>query len=165
LQTLSITDRMLATPILGPSLAWLGFHAAGLALHVRPLRELILGKRVGLNVSDAKVAVRRITYGTTWRSFATEQRRLVTYARCLHHGLSQLTCPILIVAGTGDRIAAPRVVTALASRLPGAEIITTNNGHLIPIYDPDAVAGAVLRALRCDYRNSPSASPATRDLS
>lgn len=163
-QTISITDRMLSTPILGPSLAWLGFHAAGLALHVGPLRELILGKRVGLNVSEAKAAVRRITHRTTWRSFATEQRRLVTYARCLHHGLSQLSCPILIVGGADDPIAAPRVVTALARRLPGAEIITTDTGHLIPIDDPDAVANAVLRVLRSDCRNSSSASPANPDL-
>jgi pimeloyl-ACP methyl ester carboxylesterase len=163
-QTISITDRVLAMPIFGPSLAWLGFRAGGLALHVGRLRELIMGKRVGLNVSDAKVAVHRITYGTTWQSFATEQRRLVTYARCLHHGLSQLSCPILIVAGTDDPIAPPRVVAELARRLPGADIITTETGHLIPIDDPDAVASAVLRALRSDYRNPVSAASSNRDL-
>jgi pimeloyl-ACP methyl ester carboxylesterase len=163
-RSISITDRILATPILGPSLAWLGFHAAGLALRVGPLRDRILNKLVKLSGTDAKHVARRISHGTPWRSFATEQRRLVTYARCLHHGLDQLTCPILIVAGTADPVAAPRLVTALAKRLPGAETITTDTGHLIPIDDPEAVTTAILRALRSDYRNSFSATAANAYL-
>ena len=159
-QSISITDRVLATPILGPGLAWLGFHAAGLALHVGPLRDRILTKLVGVSGTDANQVARRISHGTTWRRFATEQRRLVTYARCLRHGLNQLTCPILVITGTNDPIAAPRLVTALARRLPGAEIITTDTGHLIPIDDPEAVTTAILRALRIDYRNSLSVSAA-----
>jgi hypothetical protein len=88
-QTISTTDRVLATPIRGSALAWLGFHAAGLALCVGPLRDRTLNKLV-----------------------------------------------------------------------PNAEIITTDTGHLIPIDDPDTVTTAILRALRSDYRNSLSASPA-----
>jgi pimeloyl-ACP methyl ester carboxylesterase len=158
-QSISITDRVLATPILGSSLAWLGFHAASLALRVGPLRDQIRNQLVGSSATDAKQAARRISHSRTWRSFAAEQRRLVTYARCLHHGLNQLTCPILVVAGTDDPIAAPRVVTALAKRLPGAEILVTDTGHLIPIDDPDAIATAILRALRSDYRNGLSTRP------
>jgi pimeloyl-ACP methyl ester carboxylesterase len=157
-QSISITDRVLATPIVGPSLAWLGFHAAGLALRVGPLRDRTLKTLVGLSRSEAEQVARRITHGRTWRSFSIEQRRLVTYSRCLHDGLNRLTCPILIVAGMGDPIAAPRVVTALARRLPSAEVITTDTGHLIPIDDPEAVTTAILRALRSDYRNSLSGS-------
>ncbi|MDT7730109.1 MAG: hypothetical protein QOK45_362 [Mycobacterium sp.] len=153
-QSISLTDRVLAAPIVGPSLAWIGFRAAGLALHIAPLRQRILGKRVGLSASHARQVVHRLTYGTAWRSFITEQQHLVTDARRLRHGLSQLDCPIFIVAGKRDHVATGRVITALSRRLPGSDIITTDTGHLIPIDDPDAVAHAVLRALRCDYRKS-----------
>ncbi|HEY2297427.1 MAG TPA: alpha/beta hydrolase [Jatrophihabitans sp.] len=153
-ESISIIDRVLATPILGPSLAWLGFHTAGLALRIGPLRDRVLTRLVGLSGTDAKKVAHRVSDGRTWRTFATEQRRLVTYARCLHHGLNQLTCPIIVINATDDPIAAPRLVSALARRLPGAEIITTDTGHLVPIDDPDAVTTAILRALRVDYRKS-----------
>jgi hypothetical protein len=117
-----------------------------------------------LTGSDAKQIARRISHGRTWRSFATEQRRLVTHARCLHLGLNQLTCPILVINGTNDPTAAPQVVAALVRQLPNAEIITSDGGHLIPIDDPDAVTAAILRALRRDYRNSVSARPANGSI-
>jgi pimeloyl-ACP methyl ester carboxylesterase len=153
-QSISLTDRVLAAPIVGPALAWLGFRAAGLALHIAPLRQRILGKRVGLSGNDARQFVHRLTHGTAWRTFIAEQQHLVTDARRLHLGLSQLDCPIFIVAGKRDHVATGRVIAALSRRLPGSDIITTDTGHLIPIDDPDAVAHAVLRALRCDYRRS-----------
>ena len=101
-QSISITDRALATPILGPSLTWLAFHSLRRALRISPLRDLILTKLVAFSGIEAKQVARRISDGTTWRDFITEQRRLVTYARCLHCGLNQLTCPILIVTGTEE---------------------------------------------------------------
>jgi pimeloyl-ACP methyl ester carboxylesterase len=145
-QSISLTDRLLAAPLLGPCLTWLGFRAAGLALHVPALRQRILSTRVGLSVSDVKRVVRRLTCGTTWRTVSLEQRRLVTDARRLHETLSRIRCPVLIVAGTRDDIATPQSVITLGRRLPGAEVITTDTGHLIPIDAPDAVASAVLSA-------------------
>jgi pimeloyl-ACP methyl ester carboxylesterase len=152
-QTIGVADRVLATPLLGASLAWLGFRGAGLALRIGPLRQLILTKVIGPNPGDTGQIARQLADGRTWRNFATKHRRLVSYARCLQHGLSQLSCPVFIVAGTHDPIAAPRVVDALARRLPGARTVTTETGHLVPIDDPDAVADTILGALRIDYRN------------
>ena len=145
-QSISLTDRLLAAPLIGPGLTWLGFRVAGLALHIPALCQRILSARAGLSVSDVKLIVRRLTYGTTWRSFALEQRRLVTDARRLHQTLSRIRCPVLIVAGTRDEIATPWAVTNLGRRLHGSQVITTNTGHLIPIDAPDAVASAVLSA-------------------
>jgi pimeloyl-ACP methyl ester carboxylesterase len=145
-QSTSLADRLLAAPVLGPWLTWLGFRAAGLALHLPALRQRILTARVGLGVSDVKRVVRGLTYGTTWRSFVLQQRRLVTDARRLHETLSRIRCPVVIVAGTRDDIATPLAVTDLGRRLPGSEVITIDTGHLIPIDAPDVVASAVLSA-------------------
>ena len=163
LQSISIADRLLAAPMLGPVMTCLGFRLAGLTLHLPALRRAILTTRAGLNARDAKQFVRHITFGSTWRTFASEQRRLVSDARRRNQQLSRIDCPVLIVDGTHDRIVAPRTGTALRRLLPGSEVITSAaTGHLIPIDDPDSVADAVLRALRYEYRTSLSARPFKR---
>jgi pimeloyl-ACP methyl ester carboxylesterase len=151
---ISATDRALAAPILGPTLTWLGFRATGLALHMPVLRRRILTDRIGLGENDADEVVRRITRGEVWRSFSVEQRHLVTDAQLIEESLAGITCPVVIVAGTRDRIVRPRIVAALARQLPESNLITADAGHLIPSDNPDAVVNAVLRALRWQYRNS-----------
>jgi pimeloyl-ACP methyl ester carboxylesterase len=163
LQSVRIADRLLAAPILGTVVSCLGFRLAGLALHLPALRRGILTTRVGLNAGDAKQFVHDITFGSTWRTFASVQRRLASDVRRRNQQLSRIHCPVLSVAGTHDRIIAPRTGNALRRLLPDAEVITTTaTGHLIPIDDPDSVADAVLRALRCEYRTSLSARPFKR---
>lgn len=163
LQSISIAGRLLATPMLGPVATCLGFRLAGLALYLPALRRAILTTRAGLNSRDAKQFVRHITFGSTWRTFASEQRRLISDARRRNQQLSRIDCPVLIVDGTHDRIVARRTETALRRLLPGSEVITTAAaGHLIPLDDPDSVADAVLRALRHEYRTSLSSRPFKR---
>jgi pimeloyl-ACP methyl ester carboxylesterase len=160
-QSISLTDRLLGAAVLGPAVTCLGFRAAGLALHIPVLRRRILITGAGLNAGEATEVVRRITYGSTWRSFTIEQRRLLSDAHRRHQQFRRIDCPILIIAGTHDRIVAARTVTTLHKRLPGSTMTTTATGHLIPIDDPDSVADAVLRALRYEYRNSLSTRPST----
>lgn len=163
LQSISLADRLLAAPVLGPVVTCLGFRLAGLALHLPALRRGILTTRAGLNACDAKQFVRHITFGSTWRTFASEQRRLVNDTRRRNQQLSRIDCPVLIVDGSHDRMVGPRTGTALRRLLLGSEVTTTaTTGHLIPIDDPDSVADAVLRALRYEYRTSLSARPFTR---
>jgi pimeloyl-ACP methyl ester carboxylesterase len=160
LHSISIVDRLLAAPMLGPVVTCLGFRLTGLALHLPALRRGILTTRAGLNARDAKQFVRHVTFGSAWRTFVSVQRRLVSDARRRNQQLSRIGCTVLIVGGTHHRILAPRTGTALRRLLPGAEVITTAaTGHLIPIDDPDSVADAVLRALRYEYRSSLSARP------
>ncbi len=148
------TDRALAAPVLGPTLSWLGFRTAGLALHLPTLRRRVLMGRIGLSATDADHVVRRLTRGPVRCSFTVEQRRLVADARLLEGRLTDITCPVVIVAGTRDRIVRPRVVAALVGQLPASKLMTTDSGHLVPVDDPDAVVTAVLHALRWQYRES-----------
>jgi pimeloyl-ACP methyl ester carboxylesterase len=163
LQSISIADRLLAAPVLGTVVTCLGFRLAGLALHLPALRRAILTTRAGLNARDAKQFVRHVAFGSTWRTFAGAQRRLVSDARRRNQQLSRIDCPVVIVDGTYDRIVARRTETALRRLLPRSEVITTAaTGQLIPLDDPDSVADAVLRALRHEYRTSLSARPFKR---
>jgi len=157
------THRILAAPYLGPAVTWLGFRTAGLALQVPALRQRILIDRIGLSATDAEDVVRRITRGEVWRSLTHEQRRLAADAHLLQQRLGAIQCPAVIVAGTRDRIVRPRVVAAMARRLPESSLTTTDAGHLIPTDDPEAVVNAVLRALRWEYRKSLSSRPGSSD--
>lgn len=161
---ITVTDHLLAAPLIGPALTWSGFRAAGLALHIPPLRQRILTDRIGLSPTEGKEVVHRITHGQVWRSFTVEQRHLVTDAHRLQERFCEIHCPVVIVAGTRDRIARPRLVATLARQLPESTITKTDTGHLIPIDDPETVVKAVLRALQWDCRNplgSPGAAKAT----
>jgi pimeloyl-ACP methyl ester carboxylesterase len=139
-------DRVLATPFLGATVTWLAFRVAGAALHVPSLRRRLLLKRAGLTAAQADRAVRSFSRGPTWRRFTVEQRQLVGDAQRVRRLLDQVACPTYIVAGRGDRIAPFPIVSGLVAQLAGAQLITSDAGHLIPIDDPDAVLDAVQRA-------------------
>jgi len=139
-------DRLLAARGLGPTLAWLGFRGAGLALRQSWLRRRLLVDRGGLSTEQAAEVVRGFERGDAWRVFAIEQRRLVCDARRFHRLLGEIHCPTFVIAGRDDRIASWASVCALAERLRGSRLIATDTGHLIPIEDPAAVLNAVLRA-------------------
>jgi pimeloyl-ACP methyl ester carboxylesterase len=142
----TVIDRVLAAPIIGPALSWVGFRLAGLALHIPALRAQILTRRFGLTVSDAKKVVRSLTYGKSWHSFTAEQRRRVTAAHQLKRHFSEIRCPVVIVSGASDRGVHSHNVAAMAKKLPAASIITTDAQQVVPIDDPETVVKAVLQA-------------------
>ena len=148
----TVTDRVLAAPFIGSAVTWLGFRAAGLALLIPPLRTRILIDRFGLTVGEAKEVARRFIHGEVWRSFTVEQQRLVGEADRLQERLGDIRCPVVIVAGTRDRVVRPHVVAAMARRLPTEGVITTDAGHLVPMDDPETVVQAVFRALTVALR-------------
>ncbi len=141
------TDRLLAAPIIGPVLSWVGFRTAGLALHIPALRTQILTRRFGLTVTQAKKVVRSLTHGKSWRSFTAEQRRLVAEARQLQERLREIRCPTVIVAAARDRGFHRDDVAAMAKQLPAANIITTDAEHVVPIDDPQTVVKAIIQTL------------------
>jgi pimeloyl-ACP methyl ester carboxylesterase len=145
--TVTRTDRILAARIIGPALSWVGFRAAGLALHIPALRAQILTRHCGLSVTDAKKVVRSLSYGKSWRSFTAEQRRLVTAANQLQKQFSEIRCPVVIVTAARDRGLHPHNVAAMAKQLPAANIITTDAQHVVPTDHPETVVvKAVLQA-------------------
>ena len=157
LLSIRVVDRLLAAPMLGPVVTYLGFRVVGLALYLPALRRAALVDGAGLSALDAKALVREIAFGTMWRKFARQVRRLVREARQGNQQVAGIDCPVLIVVGDRDRTAR-RPGRAVRRLLPAAEVVpTAAAGHLIPIDDPDCVADAVLRALRREYRASLSA--------
>jgi 3-oxoadipate enol-lactonase len=52
--------------------------------------------------------------------------------------LPRIACPVLVAGGKYDGIAPPAVVTALAERIPGAELRFFEGGHLFMLEDKTA---------------------------
>ncbi len=142
-----MTDRLLAAPVIGPALSWIGFRAAGLALHIPALRSRMLTRRFGLSAADAKKVVRSLTYGESWLRFTAEHRRLVTAAHQLQKLLGEIRCPVVTVTAAGGRGLDPHHVTALVKRVPTANLNTTDAQHVVPLDDLETVVTAVLEAL------------------
>jgi pimeloyl-ACP methyl ester carboxylesterase len=155
------TDRLLAAPLVGPTLSWLGFRTAGIVLRLPPVRRRVLTVRAGLSPTQADDVLAHLTRGHTWRSFTIEQRHFVAEAHRMRRRIGDVTCPVVIVAGVRDRLTRPKVVSDLAKQLPTARVRKVDAGHLIPLDHPRSVVSAVLDVLAWEYRISLIAQPRT----
>jgi 3-oxoadipate enol-lactonase len=57
--------------------------------------------------------------------------------------LPAISCPVLVTGGRHDGIAKPEVVTALASRIPGAQLDFFEGGHLFMLEDKNTYPAMV----------------------
>jgi pimeloyl-ACP methyl ester carboxylesterase len=142
-------DRVLAAPILGPSLAWLGFRGLGVLLSLRPLGTWLVVRRTGVDPAQLVEVLDRLRHGTVWRSFLTEQRALLRCWSRLLTLLPTITAPAAILAGTQDPLVRPSAALALHRALAGSSLHCAPGGHLIPAHTPAAVARLALEAARC----------------
>jgi pimeloyl-ACP methyl ester carboxylesterase len=60
--------------------------------------------------------------------------------------LADIRCPTLVVAGAEDQLRSPEEARELADGIPGARLeVVPGAGHLIPLEQPQALAGAIAR--------------------
>lgn len=84
--------------------------------------------------------------GTAWASFSVEQRALLDETPALEAALATLDLPVAVVAGRRDRVVPPKAARALASAIPGAELIWVEGaGHLLHWDAADRLAEVVRR--------------------
>ncbi len=140
-----MTDRVLAAPVIGPALSWIGFRTAGLALHNPALRVRMLQRGCGLSATNAKKVVHSLTYGKSWYRFTAEQRRLVTAAHQLQRLLGEIRCPVVTVTAARGRGLHPHNVTAMVKQIPAPNLITTDAQHVVPVDDLETIVKAVLQ--------------------
>jgi len=139
--SVSTSDRILGLPVVGDVLTLGGVVALG----VRPLRRLfaLWGAPTDHSAADRAPAD---GWWTSWRSFVAEQRALLAELPRVTAGLPTISAPTVVVIGEADRIVRPSSQEALASAVPGAEVVRVlRAGHLLPHERPDEVAAAVVR--------------------
>jgi pimeloyl-ACP methyl ester carboxylesterase len=142
-------DRVLAAPILGPALTWLGFRGLGALLSYRRLGTLLIVRRMGIDPAALSELLERLQHGTVWRSFLTEQRALLRCWPGLLKLLPAITTPAAVLAGTRDCLVRPSTALAFHRALEGSSVHWARGGHLIPAHSPAAVAELVLKVVRC----------------
>lgn len=57
--------------------------------------------------------------------------------------LAAIRCPVLVLAGTHDKLRPPSFVRDVAARIRGARYCEIDSGHVMPAQAPDAMLGAM----------------------
>jgi len=75
--------------------------------------------------------------------FHTDLTVCNAYARSLEN-LSAIRGPLLVIAGTRDRMTAPKAAKAVADSVPGSRLVNiAGSGHALMTEKPDAVLDAL----------------------
>jgi pimeloyl-ACP methyl ester carboxylesterase len=139
------SDRILAAPVLGESIAALVIGGAGLVLGRNRVQSLAQ-RRLPEPAREAVDQLTRLTRGgaSVWRSFAVEQRALFSELDGLAAGLAAIRAPTAVVHGRADRLVPLVVAEAMAAGIPGSTLdLVPGAGHLLPLDHPAAVAAAI----------------------
>lgn len=79
------------------------------------------------------------SYATIWRMLATAD---------MNAELARITCPVLVIGGSLDRVRPPPAAQAVADRIPGARYTEIRTGHYMAVQTPDLFAETIDAFLR-----------------
>jgi pimeloyl-ACP methyl ester carboxylesterase len=145
--SLNRLDHLLATPLLGPTLAALGPAGAGVALQADPMRRRI-STELGLDEEYLGRAGAALLRPATWRVFGFEQRMLIRELPALERRLAAISAPTTVVSGTADRIVTPSSARRLAAQIRGGELVQLPGAeHLLPQQRPAELAEIIVGAI------------------
>src|SRR5262249_11677932 len=133
-RAVGLVDRLLALPGIGSLASRAGFAALRASLGVRPLRAALAHGVTRVEPAPLERSRRRLLAPAAARSFAEEQRRLVTETPALEAVLGSIRAPTTVVVGEDDRLVPPAAAQALAQQIDGAELVEVPKaGHLLPL--------------------------------
>ena len=143
-KALTVADRILAAPLLRGGYAR---AADRLGARVARFAETTSGSR--LQPQAREVLRQRLAAMSTdqWIAYAVEQRAFVHEAPALARQLEAVAVPAVVAVGRRDVIVSPRAQLDLAARLPQAELIEHDGGHLVQLESPELVAQVVQRTV------------------
>ena len=149
--SLDVTDRLLALPVIGDILTVAGLLALGEVLpKVRRLAPRVperYREQFRSALPDQGVlGGERGALGRHRRTFVAEQRALVDELATVHITLGRLRVPTAVVVGTWDLVVRPSSGRPLAAAVPGAELVElAGSGHFVARDAPDALSDVVAR--------------------
>ena len=140
-RAVGLFDRLLALRGIGSVASRAGFAALRASFNVRPLRAAVAHGVSGVERAQLERSMRHLLAPGTARSFAREQRSLVTETPALEAVLGSIRAPTTVVVGEDDRLVSPAAAHALAGQIDGAELVEVpKTGHLLPLTAPQALA-------------------------
>ena len=137
-------DRLLATPLVGPTISTATLAGAGAALQAEPLRRRV-SAGLGLDDDYLQTTGRALLRPATWRVFAFEQRMLIRQLPVLEQRLAAISSPTTVVRGTADRVVTPSSTSRLAAQIRGGELVQLPGAtHLLPQQHPAELAEIIV---------------------
>ena len=79
------------------------------------------------------------SYAAVWRMLANAD---------MQAELSRLSCPVLVIGGSLDRVRAAPISEGIAKSIPGARYIELRTGHYMAVQTPDLLADCIDEFLR-----------------
>jgi len=79
------------------------------------------------------------SYATIWRMLAAAE---------MQDELARLTCPVLVIGGSFDRVRPPPLAQDVARRIPGARYTEIRTGHYMAVQTPDLLFECIDEFLR-----------------
>ncbi len=149
--SLDVTDRLLALPVVGDVLAVVGLLALGEVLpKVRRLAGRVPERyraRFRSALPDQGVlGGDRGALGRHRRTFVAEQRALLDEMPVVGAALDRVTVPTAVVTGEWDLVVRPASGRTLATAIPGAELVELDGaGHFVARDAPAELAAVVAR--------------------
>jgi pimeloyl-ACP methyl ester carboxylesterase len=149
--SLDVTDRLLAVPVMGDALAVGGLVALGEVLpRVRRLAPRVPSRvrRQFLSVlpDQGVLGGERGALGRHRRTFVTEQRALIAELPTVGAALGRIGVPTSVVVGEWDLVVRPAAGRTLAAAIPGADLVSIPRaGHFLARDAPAQLASVVIR--------------------
>jgi pimeloyl-ACP methyl ester carboxylesterase len=147
--SLDVTDRLLALPVLGDALTVAGLIALGEVLpRVRRLAPWVPERyrdqfRSALP-DQGVLGGERGALGRNRRTFVAEQRALIHELPEVTAALSRIHVPTAVVVGLWDLVVRPSAGRTLAGAIDGAELVELpRSGHFVARDAPRELAGVV----------------------
>jgi len=74
------------------------------------------------------------SYAAIWRMLA---------AADMQDELARLTCPVLVIGGSLDRVRPPPLAESVARTIPGARYVEIRSGHYMAVQTPDLLSDCI----------------------
>jgi pimeloyl-ACP methyl ester carboxylesterase len=144
--SLNRLDRVIAMPVLGDVFVGSAFASVGAALRATAVRRRV-ADRLSVEEGYLRGAARDLVRPATARAFMVEQRTLIRDLPSLEPRLGAISAATTIVIGTEDLIVPPASARALATQIPGAELVELAGAtHLLPQLRPTRLAEVIVAA-------------------
>ena len=139
-------DRVLALPVVGPTIAYVGLGAGARLIAAAGRRAV--GRLPPAERGHARMVLAAQAQHPRPRTFLVEQRALIRQLPLLDGALGEIRVPTLVLAGTADMMIPARTPRLLAERIPGAALRWVNGApHQLPLHAPGPVVDAIRELL------------------
>lgn len=148
-----VEGLVLCAPALGASPERAALLLARSQVAVREGMRAIIDDALSRSYPEAMIARDRAVYAA-YRArmlaidpvcYAAANRVLATVQ--LDAALARLTAPCLLIAGEHDLMRPLDVVAEAARRIPHAQLVVIDSGHIMPLQAPDALAAEISKFL------------------